>query len=150
MSSVKHATIATRYISVACSMKESVEKRYSYVTGVVSCVRDRQKRKHTHNRIRIYTHLATCVSDSTSYSCVCADGWTGDNCDEDLDECASFPCLHDGVCTNGANQFSCKCQVSCGQGGKNFRCLDLASFAHSLVSFPSGRLQRLHLRHKYR
>ena len=32
-----------------------------------------------------------------NYSCVCADGFTGTNCGEDIDECASAPC-HNGLC----------------------------------------------------
>ena len=32
------------------------------------------------------------------------------NCDVNVDECASSPCQHDGVCVDGAGDFSCTCR----------------------------------------
>eukprot|EP01052_Picozoa_sp_SAG31_P010620 SAG31_NODE_586_length_13839_cov_22.698544_4_plen_109_part_00 len=45
-------------------------------------------------RLRIYLckNDAECHDDPYSelgYSCTCRPGWSGDNCDEDVDECAS-------------------------------------------------------------
>ena len=36
-----------------------------------------------------------------SYTCVCPKGYTGYNCETDVDECASTPCLHGATCTQG-------------------------------------------------
>jgi hypothetical protein len=49
-----------------------------------------------------------CTSDGAEYTCACAPGWTGENCELDVDECASGPCVN-GDCTNGQNQYSCTC-----------------------------------------
>jgi hypothetical protein len=52
----------------------------------------------------------TCADDNSNdnvgagvYVCTCTAGWTGENCAEDLDECASAPCLNDGKCTDSTS-----------------------------------------------
>lgn len=61
----------------------------------------------------------TCVIGAVtreSYTCVCAEGWAGSNCDQQL-ACLSSPCLNGGSCTEepGSNiestrsAFSCSC-----------------------------------------
>ena len=55
---------------------------------------------------------ATCEQDyenPTNYSCVCEPGWTGLDCSEDIDECASDPCQNGATCTNLLNAFECEC-----------------------------------------
>ncbi|XP_038077194.1 protein jagged-1-like [Patiria miniata] len=47
--------------------------------------------------------------DSTTGDKICQDGWEGVDCNEDIDECQTGPCLHDATCHNGMNQFSCFC-----------------------------------------
>lgn len=32
------------------------------------------------------------------YTCVCDDGYTGDDCDTDINECDTDPCYNDGTC----------------------------------------------------
>lgn len=36
------------------------------------------------------------------YSCVCLQGWTGPNCDQDINECLAVPsvCINNGQCIN--------------------------------------------------
>ncbi|WP_437497765.1 calcium-binding EGF-like domain-containing protein [Sorangium sp. So ce1099] len=58
-----------------------------------------------------------CTADGASYVCACAPGWTGDNCDVDVDECASSPCVN-GDCADGQNQYTC----SCNAGWEGTRC----------------------------
>ncbi|XP_035672684.1 neurogenic locus notch homolog protein 1-like [Branchiostoma floridae] len=48
----------------------------------------------------------TCTDGST---CTCEDGWTGHNCDQDIDECASNPCWLGGTCLDHVNGYSCAC-----------------------------------------
>merc|ERR1712002_692244 len=47
----------------------------------------------------------------------CTDGWSGKNCEIDIDDCASSPCKNDGVCTDQFADYSCECTD--GWSGKN-------------------------------
>ena len=47
---------------------------------------------------------------------------SGTNCEIDIDECASDPCLNGGTCADSINSFSCTCQV--GFTGKYFLVMD--------------------------
>lgn len=38
-------------------------------------------------------------------------GYTGMFCEEDVDECASGPCLNDGICDNHVNSYKCLCPI---------------------------------------
>lgn len=54
---------------------------------------------------------ATCLDDIGIYRCICMAGYEGVNCTEDVDECASSPCLNspaDG-CIHGINSYTCTC-----------------------------------------
>jgi len=44
-----------------------------------------------------------------AYVCACPPGYTGFNCETDIDECASTPCLHGGTCKQGVNSYKCTC-----------------------------------------
>ena len=53
---------------------------------------------------------AMCVDLTDSYQCTCAAGFSGQNCEEDIDECALYhPCLHNGTCSDLVNGYSCAC-----------------------------------------
>ncbi|XP_071081718.1 uncharacterized protein [Haliotis cracherodii] len=64
--------------------------------------------------------------DQSHYTChahtgakVCFEGWEGDNCDQDIDECTEINmCQHGGSCTNTPGRFEC----SCIEGIKGRRC----------------------------
>ncbi|XP_013070411.2 uncharacterized protein LOC106057644 isoform X3 [Biomphalaria glabrata] len=43
------------------------------------------------------------------YSCVCNDGFTGENCTEAFDPCQSTPCQNNGTCTSSNANFTCSC-----------------------------------------
>ncbi|XP_078667188.1 uncharacterized protein LOC144909010 isoform X3 [Branchiostoma floridae x Branchiostoma belcheri] len=51
----------------------------------------------------------TCTDGRMSYTCSCENGWTGNNCDQDIDECATNPCLSGGTCVDHVNGYSCVC-----------------------------------------
>ena len=51
---------------------------------------------------------------SFSYSNSCPEGWTGKNCNKDIDECSiqnnnNNPCKHGGICINHIPGFECRC-----------------------------------------
>ncbi|CAC5405483.1 Neurogenic locus Notch protein,Fibropellin-3,Fibropellin-1 [Mytilus coruscus] len=41
--------------------------------------------------------------------CNCQNWKNGDNCETGINHCSSSPCLHDGVCTNGLDSYTCQC-----------------------------------------
>ena len=43
------------------------------------------------------------------YTCDCLEGWQGDLCEQDINECLDNPCLNGGVCNNTAGAFTCSC-----------------------------------------
>ncbi|KAK6020636.1 EGF-like domain protein, partial [Ostertagia ostertagi] len=50
-----------------------------------------------------------CVDTLFARRCVCDEGWTGENCDVNIDDCASQPCQNGGTCTDEIAGFSCSC-----------------------------------------
>lgn len=60
---------------------------------------------------------ATCVgSDHSKIECHCLHGYRGSHCEEDINECASNPCVN-GVCVDHVGWYQCFCVP--GHGGKH-------------------------------
>ncbi|XP_069623805.1 neurocan core protein isoform X3 [Ranitomeya imitator] len=59
-------------------------------------------------------HMGTCQSNGSTYSCMCNKGYTGENCEIDIDECLSNPCQNGGTCIDEVNSFLCLCLPSYG------------------------------------
>ena len=52
-----------------------------------------------------------CTDGLNSYTCECASGFTGDNCETNIDDCVTSPCLNGGECVDGINAFTCECPL---------------------------------------
>ena len=55
------------------------------------------------------------IPHADAYACVCTVGWEGHNCDQDVDECQSSPCLNDAGCASSSplvpvDSYNCTCK----------------------------------------
>uniref|UniRef100_A0A7M5U5P2 EGF-like domain-containing protein n=1 Tax=Clytia hemisphaerica TaxID=252671 RepID=A0A7M5U5P2_9CNID len=51
---------------------------------------------------------AQCIEQHDNYTCICADGFRGRNCEEDINFCEDNPCLN-GHCQDLPTRFQCEC-----------------------------------------
>ncbi|XP_033115647.1 protein jagged-1-like, partial [Anneissia japonica] len=54
-------------------------------------------------------NAGTCLDGVNGYLCQCSAGWTGQNCEVDIDECASVPCQNGATCLDAVNSYFCVC-----------------------------------------
>ncbi|XP_023335490.1 protein eyes shut isoform X2 [Eurytemora carolleeae] len=45
------------------------------------------------------------------FTCNCTHGWTGDTCQDNVDECQDNPCLNGGHCIDKIGDFQCSCPL---------------------------------------
>ncbi|KAL0966447.1 hypothetical protein UPYG_G00295410 [Umbra pygmaea] len=57
-------------------------------------------------------HGGKCLPQGQGYSCYCPQGFTGENCEIDVDDCQSNPCLNGGTCIDKIDSFICLCLPS--------------------------------------
>lgn len=58
----------------------------------------------------------TCTNRNGGYGCVCVNGWSGDDCSENIDDCAFASCTPGSTCIDRVASFSCLCPE--GKAGK--------------------------------
>lgn len=51
----------------------------------------------------------TCHNTHGDYNCVCVNGWTGEDCSENIDDCASASCFQGATCHDRVASFYCEC-----------------------------------------
>lgn len=54
-------------------------------------------------------YFYSCEDLVDGFQCNCFDGYEGDSCDRDVNECVSQPCLNGGICLNAVATFQCNC-----------------------------------------
>ncbi|XP_057312306.1 fibropellin-3-like [Hydractinia symbiolongicarpus] len=52
------------------------------------------------------------------YTCKCGKGFTGKNCETNIDDCKNNPCINNAKCIDNVNGYTCKCAA----GFKGRRC----------------------------
>jgi hypothetical protein len=51
----------------------------------------------------------TTVPPAREYSCTCLPGFSGTDCESNVDDCAGVTCPEHHVCVDGVNKYSCEC-----------------------------------------
>ena len=51
-----------------------------------------------------------CTDKFGGYLCTCSVGFTGDNCDTDIDDCIAHACQNNASCQDEVNDYSCSCE----------------------------------------
>lgn len=71
---------------------------------------------------------ATCVNRQVNYTCSCEKGWTGNYCEQDINECSDglHDCHGNATCANTKGSFSCTCKEGFIGDGKE-SCLDISA-----------------------
>uniref|UniRef100_H2YSX9 EGF-like domain-containing protein n=1 Tax=Ciona savignyi TaxID=51511 RepID=H2YSX9_CIOSA len=47
--------------------------------------------------------------NAVDYECLCDAGFTGENCEQDVNDCQSDPCFNHGICHDLINSYECDC-----------------------------------------
>lgn len=53
-------------------------------------------------------NAVSCENSEGDYQCECQKGWSGKNCDHNINDCLG-QCLHDATCIDLVNDYYCAC-----------------------------------------
>lgn len=53
----------------------------------------------------------TCFNTQGGHTCVCVNGWTGESCSENIDDCATAVCFNGATCHDRVASFYCACPM---------------------------------------
>ena len=83
---------------------------YEFWTDALNVCQCAMFQSGTPSEVSIHgAHLTCCRNLRNRFQCECATGYEGAMCEIDKDECASNPCLNQGVCKDLPNGFECRC-----------------------------------------
>lgn len=51
----------------------------------------------------------TCLNTQGGYTCVCVNGWSGDDCSKNIDDCVNAACHLGSTCHDRVASFFCEC-----------------------------------------
>lgn len=51
----------------------------------------------------------TCLNTQGGYNCVCVNGWSGDDCSKNIDDCVDAACHQGSTCHDRVASFYCEC-----------------------------------------
>ncbi|XP_053372793.1 uncharacterized protein LOC123560918 [Mercenaria mercenaria] len=63
-----------------------------------------------------------CINYPGGFLCLCDEGWTGNTCDTDINECNTTGCGEKAYCTNYAGGYNCTCNDGFPKGDPKIHC----------------------------
>lgn len=83
----------------------------------------------------------TCFNTLGGHSCVCVNGWTGESCSQNIDDCATAVCFHGATCHDRVASFYCACPM--GKTGERGGCWPGRQHPGAVARCAEGRLARV-------
>ena len=66
-------------------------------------------RRHISQFCSVLFYAGTCINREGTFLCSCEEGFVGENCQTNIDDCNPMPCLNGATCQDKINAFQCIC-----------------------------------------